>query len=82
MVEYEVPAGQAQAIHLRAGQASIHHMHLIHGSASNPSNRPRIGISINFVSPDVVETGDDPRPAVLLRGEDRYRHFAPLQAPT
>jgi non-haem Fe2+, alpha-ketoglutarate-dependent halogenase len=82
VVADEVDPAQARTVVLRAGQASAHHMHLVHGSPPNLSARPRVGLSINYVTPDVVETGNDPRPAVLVKGVDAYRHFAPLQVPT
>jgi non-haem Fe2+, alpha-ketoglutarate-dependent halogenase len=81
VIAHEVDAVQARTVTLRAGQASAHHMHLIHGSSPNRSARPRIGLSINYITPDVVETGNDPRPAALVSGVDVYRHFAPLQVP-
>ena len=67
-------------IPLWAGEISVHHMMLVHGSLPNASDQPRIGISINYVTPAVCETKMT-RPALLLRGEDRYGHFAPLHSP-
>jgi non-haem Fe2+, alpha-ketoglutarate-dependent halogenase len=81
VVEYDTASQPAVSAVLRAGQMVAHHMHVVHGSLPNPSSRPRVGISINFVTPDVIETGEDPRPAVLLRGRDPYGHFAPLAVP-
>ena len=37
------------AIALRAGQASIHHSGLVHGSLANRSDRPRRGIVLNYM---------------------------------
>jgi non-haem Fe2+, alpha-ketoglutarate-dependent halogenase len=67
-------------IPLRAGEMSVHHMLLVHGSLPNTSDTPRIGISINYVTPRAREKKMT-RPAALLRGEDRYRHFETLQSP-
>jgi non-heme Fe2+,alpha-ketoglutarate-dependent halogenase len=67
-------------IPLRAGEMSVHHMMLVHGSLPNASDQPRIGISVNYVTPAVRETKMT-RPALLLRGEDRYGHFDPLHSP-
>ena len=50
---------------LQPGQMSLHHMHLIHGSPANPSDRPRIGISINYLTPAVVDHA--PQLAAVLR---------------
>ena len=61
---------------LEPGQASIHHSRLLHGSRSNPSSRPRVGLSINYIAAGVRQTtngGYDS--AMLVRGVDRYGHF-------
>lgn len=62
---------------LRAGEMSVHDMLLVHGSLPNSSDQPRIGVSINYVTPRVRETVMT-RPTVLLRGLDRYNHFEKL----
>ena len=45
-------AFQPAAIHLKAGQASMHHSSNVHGSFANRSDRPRRGIVLNFMGPD------------------------------
>ncbi len=50
---------------LKAGQASIHHSHLVHGSRANTSDRPRRGVVLNFIA-DGVKVADDSEP--LLKG--------------
>jgi non-heme Fe2+,alpha-ketoglutarate-dependent halogenase len=59
---------------LTAGEMSLHHVRLIHGSAPNTSDARRIGIAIRYMAPHVRQTkGTDS--ATLVRGEDRYGHF-------
>ncbi|MGI9315799.1 MAG: phytanoyl-CoA dioxygenase family protein [bacterium] len=41
---------------LEPGQFSIHHSMAAHGSDPNRSDRPRIGLSINFISAKVKQT--------------------------
>ena len=64
---------------LRAGEISIHHGHLIHGSNPNDSNRRRCGMTIRYVPPYVKPLRENglgtPWPAVLARGEDREQNF-------
>ncbi len=78
-VESEVDEGQAVDLVLKSGQISIHHGHLIHGSNPNTSNRRRCGLTLRYCPPSVkpVEANslDKPWPAVLVRGEDRYKNF-------
>lgn len=64
---------------LKAGEMSIHHGHLVHGSNPNRSSRRRCGLTIRYVPPYVKPVAansiNQPWPAILVRGEDRYRNF-------
>lgn len=78
-VDGEVDDKKAVDLVLKAGQMSIHHGHIIHGSNPNQSVRRRCGLTIRYCPPHVkpVEANSlgTPWPAVLARGEDRFRHF-------
>lgn len=50
---------------LRAGQASIHHSHTLHGSHGNRSDRPRRALVLNYMGPE-TRVADDSVP--LLAG--------------
>ena len=66
---------------LRPGQFSIHHGMALHGSGPNLSDRPRIGLSINYISTEVVQQRNAGRDtAMLVRGVDHYGHFE-LESP-
>ena len=89
-INQEVDAGavdtsKAVDIELRAGQASFHHGHLIHGSNPNRSDRRRCGLTIRLVTPEVAPVPGDKNGAlwrpILVRGEDRYHHFPYAQIP-
>jgi len=62
---------------LAAGQCSIHHNKTIHGSNPNRSGEPRIGFTVHITTPDVRQTQFDGATGTLVRGEDRYGHWAP-----
>ena len=65
------------AVPLEPGQFSIHHSRLLHGSYGNESQRPRIGLSINYMSTAVRQTGNNGKDsAMLVRGTDAYGHFS------
>jgi ectoine hydroxylase-related dioxygenase (phytanoyl-CoA dioxygenase family) len=70
---------------LKAGQISIHHGQLIHGSLPNRSTRRRCGLTVRYVPPWVkqVEKNSLRRSwnAILLRGEDREKNFGELPEP-
>lgn len=78
-VTSEVDESQAVDIVLKAGQISIHHGHLVHGSNPNQSDRRRCGLTIRFCPPNVkpvkANSLGTPWPAVLARGEDRFKNF-------
>ena len=63
------------AMPLRAGEISLHHVRLYHGSAPNRSTERRIGVAIRYMSADVEKKGY-PESATLVRGSDRNGHFA------
>jgi non-haem Fe2+, alpha-ketoglutarate-dependent halogenase len=81
------PGEEARAVDLvlRAGEISLHHGMLIHGSNPNWSNRRRCGLTLRYVPPVVrhVEENSLRRPwkAILVRGEDRCHHFGDQPAP-
>jgi len=65
---------------LRAGEMSLHHARIVHGSGSNRSGRRRIGYSIRYIPTNVGRKG--PRDsAMLVRGVDDYGHFDLEPAP-
>ena len=51
------PHEQDRLVHieLEPGEASIHHSKVLHGSNPNTSDRPRIGLSIQYISANVVQ---------------------------
>jgi hypothetical protein len=81
------PAEEARAgdLELRAGEISLHHGMLIHGSNPNRSTRRRCGLTLRYVSPAVRQVTRNSQgrtwAAVLVRGVDRYLHFDARPAP-
>lgn len=65
---------------LRAGQFSIHHERLVHGSAANATGERRMGMSVIYV-PSHVRCVLGRRSALLVRGEDRRGHWDPDPEP-
>lgn len=77
----EIDEGATRQVELRPGQMSLHHGRLLHASAPNPSDAWRIGYVMNFIAPrnrQVVARKDF---AMLLRGADRFGHFAQVPPP-
>ena len=65
---------------LKPGEMSLHHVNIIHGSNANPTSVPRIGFAIRYITPTVKQTNPG-HPAILARGEDRYRHYELMTEP-
>lgn len=76
---------QAVDIELKAGQMSLHDVHMIHGAARNVSTKRRAGVALRYMpASSVFERGLNPiegasgipvafaqRPLWLLRGQDK-----------
>jgi hypothetical protein len=66
---------------LKAGEMSLHHVGIVHGSEPNRSDGRRVGFAIRYMSPNVRQTIAATDSATLVRGEDRYGHFEHEPAP-
>jgi ectoine hydroxylase-related dioxygenase (phytanoyl-CoA dioxygenase family) len=70
---------------LAAGEISLHHGMLIHGSNPNRSTRRRCGLTIRYVPPQVRHAVENslkrPWLALPVRGKDRYGHFGSRELP-
>ena len=65
----EFPAGGKNvSAALRAGQASLHHFHLLHESGPNRSDLPRIGLALRYVAAGVRQTGGVREAVTLVSG--------------
>jgi hypothetical protein len=75
--EVAVTVDEATAVDLvlNPGEMSLHHVKIVHGSHPNPSPRPRIGFAIRLIAPAVRQSAGAEDSAMLVRGEDEYRHF-------
>ena len=80
--EVSVPEKDAKSavdLVLKAGEMSIHHGQIIHGSLPNHSTRRRCGLTIRYISPSVKQAEDNslkrPWKPILLRGTDRHNNF-------
>ena len=74
-IAVEVDAAKSVMLTLRPGEMSLHHVRLVHGSAPNPSADRRIGFAIRYIPTSIRQLeGEDS--ATLVRGTDRFHHFA------
>jgi non-heme Fe2+,alpha-ketoglutarate-dependent halogenase len=80
-VMVEVDDRQAAMLELEAGEMSLHHVRLIHGSDPNPSDVRRIGFAIRYIPTTVRQVAGSHDHATLVRGVDTFRHFEPEERP-
>jgi non-haem Fe2+, alpha-ketoglutarate-dependent halogenase len=75
--EIMVDVNPSEAVHIsmRAGEASLHHVRLVHGSPPNRSNDRRIGFAIRYVPTYVHQVTGKRDSATLVRGVDEFHHF-------
>jgi ectoine hydroxylase-related dioxygenase (phytanoyl-CoA dioxygenase family) len=80
-IAVEVDEDKAVDLILDPGELSLHHIGIVHGSNVNRSNKPRIGIAVRYLTPEVIQDGIDTPFALLVRGRDDFGHFELLQPP-
>jgi ectoine hydroxylase-related dioxygenase (phytanoyl-CoA dioxygenase family) len=80
-IAVDVPEGEGVDVVLRAGEMSLHHVLLAHGSGPNTTGDRRIGLAIRYIPPHVrqLKVRDS---AMLVRGQDHHGHFDLEQGPT
>ncbi|NBP82485.1 phytanoyl-CoA dioxygenase family protein [bacterium] len=73
-IAVEVDKSSAVGIPLKAGEMSLHHIKLVHGSDANRTLDRRIGLAIRYI-PTYVRQTKVRDSAMLVRGSDNYHHF-------
>jgi len=81
-VMVEVDDRQAVALELRAGEMSLHHVRLIHGSGVNRAPHRRVGAALRYIPTRIYQTAGKEDSATLVRGVDRFGNFNPEPRPT
>lgn len=80
-VMVEVDEADTVSLPLRAGEASLHHVRLVHGSEPNRSPDRRIGFAVRYIPTYVRQIAGSRDSALLVRGEDRFGNFEPETPP-
>lgn len=66
---------------LAAGEMSLHHVRVVHGSDPNHTDDRRIGMVLRYCATNVRQTKVAGDRAMLVKGEDAYRHFESIPRP-
>lgn len=77
----EREAAQAAPMLLKAGQFSLHHGMIVHGSGANTTPAPRLGVAFVYIPAFARQRSGADRHVVLVRGQDRSGGFFPSEPP-
>ena len=80
-IAVEVDQARGVDVLLQAGEMSLHHVRMVHGSPPNRAGDRRIGFAIRYVPTYVRQVAGEIDGAMLVRGVDDYHHFVPEQPP-
>jgi chlorinating enzyme len=80
-IAVQVDEARGVDVLLRAGEMSLHHVRMVHGSPANWSDDRRIGFAIRYIPTYVRQIAGEGDSAMLVRGVDEYHHFAPESPP-
>jgi non-heme Fe2+,alpha-ketoglutarate-dependent halogenase len=80
VAEVNVDEAHATDVPLEAGEFSLHHIRLMHGSEPNTTGDRRIGLAIRYL-PTYVRPEKSANRATLVRGADNHGHFIHEPAP-
>ena len=75
-IAVEVDEAKAVSMPLQTGEASLHNGRLAHASEPNRSDDRRVGLSLHYMPTRTKQVVGDWDSAALVRGEDRFGHFA------
>ena len=78
----DVAPEDAVDVVLDAGEMSLHHGHMFHGSKSNASADRRIGLAVRYIAPSMRQIGGHKTFATLVAGDDRFGNFRPFSRPS
>jgi non-heme Fe2+,alpha-ketoglutarate-dependent halogenase len=73
-IAVEVDKSKGVGVPLKAGEMSLHHIKLVHGSEPNRTSDRRIGLAIRYI-PTYVKQTKVRDSAMLVRGADTFRNF-------
>jgi hypothetical protein len=80
-IAVDVDEARGVDILLRAGEMSLHHVRMVHGSPANRSSDRRVGFAIRYIPTSVRQVAGDGDSAMLVRGVDEHHHVSPEYPP-
>lgn len=80
-IDLQIDKNKEIPVILKAGQLSLHHCLLAHGSGPNITDKYRVGIAVRYLPTHVKQTEGPPITMILARGKDTYNNFAKDKIP-
>ena len=80
-IAQDVDESKTVAMTLEAGEMSLHHIGIAHGSKANSSEQSRIGLAVRYMATEVVQKGAERQIVQLVRGIDEYGNFEIVAPP-
>ena len=75
-IAVQVDEAETVPMPLQPGELSLHNVRLAHASGPNQSEDRRIGLSLHYMPTRTKQVVGEWDSAALVRGEDRFGHFA------
>lgn len=66
---------------LKAGEMSLHHGLMFHGSGPNTTDNARVAIVVRFVSPEVAQTAPVKDHVMVVRGSNKSANLISIEPP-
>lgn len=81
VLDVDIDENQAVHITLEPGETSLHHGRMFHASGPNSTDRWRLGLALQYITPNMRQVVARRDYAQLVRGVDRFNHFTDLPRP-
>ena len=81
VLDVDIDENEAVQITLEPGEVSLHHGRMFHASGPNATDRWRLGLAMQYITPSMSQVVAREDFAQLVRGVDRFGHFSDLPRP-
>ena len=74
-ISTDIDENQTVSVELLPGEASLHHLYMMHASHANQSNQRRVAVALRYITPKAKQTRVTIDYATLVRGKDEFGNF-------
>ncbi len=80
-LDRQIDESQTVSLELQPGEASLHHLYMMHASHANQSDGRRVAVALRYITPKAKQTRVTIDYATLVRGQDQFGNFEPEPRP-